>query len=84
MSDLISSLQSALATPPSKDGFTVVELCEKVGLDHNNNHNRDKVRKFIRVEIAAGRLIGKMGHRPSITGNVTAVPVFLPVTKKIK
>ncbi len=76
---LTESLRKALLQPTS-DGFTIVELVEKSGLSATN-HSKEKIRRYVRAEITAGRLVAQMGRRPSISGHPVAVPIFLPVKK---
>lgn len=79
--DLISSLQSALLK--TTDGYTVKELIDQAGLQLTER-NLYKVRAFLKSEISAGRLVGKVGRRMNINGVLAACPVFVPVTKKVK
>lgn len=75
--DWLKAMQDALQQQPAADGFTVAELVAQAGLT-NNDHSRAKIRHFLRTEIAAGNVIGQMGRRPSITGHLVAVPVYVP------
>lgn len=80
MSDLITSLQAALSKSNS-EGYTVRELAAQAGLEVTER-NQNKIRAFLKSEIAAGRIVGKVGRRMNISGILAACPVFVPVEKK--
>lgn len=76
---LTDSLRAALAQPKD-DGFTVQELVTEAGLPLSK-YTREKIRAFLKIEIASGRVQSRMGRRAGIAGLV-AVPVYVPVKKK--
>lgn len=79
---ILLSLQAAISKPNS-EGYTVAELLDKTQLE-GTERNKNKIRAFLKAEIAAGRMIGKTGRRPIISGRIGAVPVFVLVDKKKK
>ena len=62
------------------DGMSTSDLCERMG------KSPETVRKLLRKAIAAGLVAAKMTSRPSISGVMHTLPVYVPLdaAKKLK
>jgi len=65
------------------EGYTVTELLAKAGMA-DRNYWREKLRRFLKQEILAGRIIGTQGFRTNLIGSRVSIPVYRPISKRKK
>lgn len=80
MTALTEALQAVLKGTPTKDGFSVRDLCALAKMPATFT-NRLKMQVFLRGEIDAGRIRTQRGKRLGIDGSQRSVPLYYPTTK---
>ena len=79
MSDLVAAFQATLT--PRIEGYTVAELVVLAKLPEGHCSTL-KIRKFLKHEIAGGRITAQRGQRMAIDGRPRPVPIYVPVKPK--